>query len=354
MVKKKRIQWTKIPWIRAENLDAPEGACVDEWCVTWYTRISVYPSVREVFYEGVDVYWPNTTSSYKTMDKWLTKLREDGRFPVHYLRDGGKRGSTSPEYGATDPDEYVDGEVDTLRVMILDMLSGNHYYRLCRWEKQPYKLFVVIEKEGDRAHLQHICGPLGVSVSYSKGFSSVPLHKELAEQMMRATAEGRINILLYVGDFDPSGQKIRQSFTEKLRHWGAMFEEPILVAVTKQQVQAFNLPCHPDNIEELAKLERQHGAADWIATHGKIRVETSAFRSREPDAFEQLVRDAIRPYFSEAIHEQVQQLALARKTWIEYRLRQFKNPKYLSKWIGEVIEDAVSDDPSEDPSDPAW
>lgn len=350
MESEQRTNWVKIPWIRAEVPDAseeipvvPEGACVDEWCVKWYERIGEYPSVRDVFYAGIDIYWPGTISAYKTMDKWLTRLREEGRFPVEYLRDGGKRELEDPEHQTRDPDAYIDGLISDLREDIITILTGKPTYYFGRWYKQPKKIYVVGEKEGDMPHIRHICEPLGVSVAYIKGFSSVPLHKAVAEKMKSATKEGRTNILLFVGDFDPSGRKIRRSFAEKLRKWGAVFEE-LTIAVTHEQVMAFNLPCIPQSKKEQEKFMRQHEAQEWIAEYKEpIRVETASFRNREPDAFEQCVRDGIRPHYHEGIREQVRQLAECNAAWMRYRLEQFREPANFTTWIQEVTENATGE-----------
>ncbi|MEM4818968.1 MAG: hypothetical protein QXQ91_01475, partial [Nanopusillaceae archaeon] len=57
--------------------------------------------------------------------------------------------------------------------------------------------------------------------------------------------------------FDPSGEDIARDYVERLRYIEPDLDfEAEKVAVTREQIEKFNLPCTPESQEELEKLQR--------------------------------------------------------------------------------------------------
>ena len=155
--------------------------------------------------------------------------------------------------------------------------------------------------------------------------------------LIEAQQAGREPVVLFIGDFDPSGAKIRESFLEKLEMWGVRVAYSEVVAVTAEQVRDFDLPSKIETAREAEKFRRQHGVSAWLEKYGEVRVETAAFRNRHPDEFEAALRAAVLRHFSAGIREQALQLEQARTELMRVRMREFRGR--VHKWLDELLVD---------------
>ena len=73
-------------------------------------------------------------------------------------------------------------------------------YRRDFWDQQPCRVMVVSEKGTVRGLLRPVLDDLAVGFQVMHGFSSATIIHDLSED-----DDGRPLIILYVGDFDPSG-----------------------------------------------------------------------------------------------------------------------------------------------------
>jgi hypothetical protein len=276
-MKMAKIKWTEIPW-----------TSTDEPGILWYCNeqhreVGVYPTVRDVFYWGVDVHWGNRKATYKSLVANLTKLRKAGSIPMHVIRDGGNRRVAQAHEFTWTRDEWWNDRM-------LDLLECPEDYRRPFWEGQPKRVWILLEKGADFDPIRSMVRDWEVSVAEMKGFSSIRTLWDIA-QAMRAQSDV-YHVVLLIGDWDPSGRKIKESAVANLQRFGAVFEA-VDLAVTEEQVQRLNIPSHPSNAEELEKLRRHHGAAEWEATYGMVRVETAAYRSRHAADFRRVLRQAV-------------------------------------------------------------
>jgi hypothetical protein len=114
----------------------------------------------------------------------LMKAREQNIIPWPWIVDE----TRSLEKSATwdDPDEY--------------MRCVQRGYRREFWNQQPVRCEVVSEKGTIRGVLAPVLDKYGVGFRVMHGFTSATSAHDLAEYY-----DGRKLVLLYVGDFDPSG-----------------------------------------------------------------------------------------------------------------------------------------------------
>ncbi len=111
----------------------------------------------------------------------------------------------------------------------------------------------------------------------------------------RAASDRRPLRVLYFSDFDPSGWQMPVSVARKLqahrhREFPDLDVRVIRVALTYEQVVAFNLPDSP--IKPGEKRARQ-----WRARWGREQVEVDALAALRPDILDQIARAAVAPYF---------------------------------------------------------
>jgi hypothetical protein len=137
--------------------------------------------------------------------------------------------------------------------------------------------------------LQSWFGDLGVPVLALGGYSSQTYTDDVAAH---AGDRERPAVLLYVGDFDPSGEDIDRDFSARLACWGKV----IRVALSTDQVRDYRLPVNPGKVTDSR-------AAGFIERHGSLmQVELDAL---DPDDLRALYQAAIDRYWDMSAYERV-------------------------------------------------
>jgi len=251
----------------------------------------IVPTVRTVYYALVSKELiPNTRSAYQGLSKRLVKARKDGLVKWEWIADETRatRGRDNPLW---EPEEYANAYVEHLFERLED-------YKLPKWLDQPYYVEVWIEKFALAATFMNWVGDLNVVLVPSRGYSSWTFLKDAAARFME-NAKDKKAVVLYFGDFDPSGKDIERFIAEALDWFGVEVKiKPI--AVSEEQIQLYNLPSTPEDVKERAKLRRDPRFKDW--EHGMFRVELDALMAFVPDEFERIVKESVSEYFDEEIY----------------------------------------------------
>jgi len=254
----------------------------------------VVPTVRTVYYALVSKELiPNTRSAYQGLCKRLVKARQDGLVKWSWIADETRatRGKDDPLW---EPEEYAEAWVNHL----FDMLGK---YKLPMWLNQPRYVEVWIEKFALAATFMNWVGEMNVVLVPSRGYSSWTFINEAAERFLQ-NAGDRESVILYFGDFDPSGKDIERFSGDALEWFGIEVKiKPI--AVSREQIDRYSLPSTPEDAEERAKLRRDPRFKEW--EHGMFRVELDALMAFVPDEFERIVKEAVREHFEEDAYEKV-------------------------------------------------
>lgn len=208
-------------------------------------------TLRQLFYRLVsDGTLRNTVSEYKSLSEHTTVARRAGVFPAFVDKT---RGIEREPFWDSPSEARAD-----LRT----------WYRRDRTEGQPYSVVLGVEKEGIVAQLSAWFGHLGFPIVALRGYSSQTLEADVL-----ADVEGydRPAVLVYAGDLDPSGEDIDRNFVANV----ACFAEVIRVALTPEQVKAYNLP-------KMAGKATDSRAKGFVARHGELfQVEVDAIDPNE-------------------------------------------------------------------------
>ena len=185
-----RIDWPPIVQHAAEIVDS----------------YSTSVTLRQLFYRLVsDGTLPNTGAAYKSLSKHTAEARRQGTFPD--LLD---RGRSIHRYrtfkGPQEAGEYV-----------------ARIYRRDRTEGQEFNVYLGVEKNGMVEQLEGWFGRLGLPILALSGYSSQTYVDDVAYDAAR---DQRDAVLLYAGDFDPSGEDIDRDFVSR----SDCFEEVVRVA----------------------------------------------------------------------------------------------------------------------------
>ena len=239
------LKWPPIVAEAAEVVDSYAGTGV---------------TLRQLFYRLVAAeILPNTTNAYKHLSKCTAEARRAGTFPA--LID---RGRDIHRHAHWDSPEDAR---ESLR----------RQYRRDRTEGQEYSVYVGVEKSGMIVQLRSWFGDLGVPILALGGYSSQTYADDVRED---ADDQERPAVLLYAGDFDPSGEDIPRDFCER----ADCFDEVRRVALSAAQVQHYGLPPLPGKSTDSR-------AAGFVAKHGSLmQVELDAL---PPDTLHGLYQDAL-------------------------------------------------------------
>jgi len=273
-------------WITTNALEV-----LDEYAGTPIT-------IRQLYYRLVARGMPNSLNYYKRVVGAMTSARWDHgvEFDAFVDRERGAYGETKAM--PTSLDAAVEYAVTQIHAW------ANAYY-LNRWENQPRYPIVGIEKKALQGVFEGPCSAFDVGLYPMKGYPSLTFLYEIAAVLDEAMNRGQEPILLYFGDYDPSGEDIPRAIEENLARMGSGVAVE-RIALTPDQIAELGLPGVP------AK-ETDSRSANWS---GEGCVELDAV---DPHQLQGMVHDAISEYFDEALYSELQQREVEERS--EYRRR---------------------------------
>jgi ADP-ribose pyrophosphatase YjhB (NUDIX family) len=119
-----------------------------------------------------------------------------------------------------------------------------------------------------------------------RGFSSVTFLHEYRQRAERHSAQGQEPVMLYFGDFDPSGEEMAVAMRTTLREEMGVEDLRIeKVALTVDDITRYQLPHDPRALKRTDTRAQKH-----VERYGELAVELDAL---PPDVTEQKVRGAI-------------------------------------------------------------
>lgn len=236
-------------------------------------------TLRQLFYRLVaDGTLPNLQTHYRRLSGMTAAARRDNAFPA--LLD---RTSRIERY------QSFDGPADAIRYM-------RNMYRRDRTQGQEWSIYIGVEKSGLSAQLDAwFSDPLGIPHVALGGFASQTLCDQVRRDIER---QGRPAVLIYAGDFDPSGMAISEDFISRV----GIFDRQHRVALTPEQITQHNLIENPDP-EGAAKVRRDPRAAAFVHQYGQlVQYEVDAL---PPEALRNMYRTAINEYWDDATYQAV-------------------------------------------------
>jgi hypothetical protein len=206
-------------------------------------------TLRQVFYRLVARQLiTNSSQHYDTLSKALVRARQNGTIPWAHLEDRLRWPREVPMW-----DDIADFGADVAED-----------YRRDVWKTQPRYFELWCEKDALSGIFQNELWDYGVTFNIGRGYDSWSAIKNTADRL----AAYDDPLILYFGDFDPSGEDMVVSLEKRLQWFGVGFEIR-KIALTRQDIDDYNLP--PD----FTKATDTRAAAH-IAIHGDIAVELDA------------------------------------------------------------------------------
>jgi hypothetical protein len=254
------VQWPSLLEHAAEIVDAdPVGM-----------------TLRGLFYRLVfEGSLRNTESYYSTLSRATARARRAGWFPSLIDRGRSIRRPVS-----------FDGPDDALSAL-------REQYRRDRTEGQSWAIYLGVEKNALAGVLESWFEDYGLPVLPFGGYGSQTYVDDVVADVAVALRDEpeRRSVLIYAGDFDPSGEDILRDFDART---GGYFDEVEHIALTAEQVIDHNLPPQPGKTGDSR-------AARFVARHGElVQVELDALPLA---TLRDLYQEAVGRYFDASKYE---------------------------------------------------
>jgi hypothetical protein len=178
---------------------------------------------------------------HRTVVRLLVDLREEGKVPFDHIADNTR--------WQRKPSSFTGIESG------LDNFA--RAYRRDLWASSPVYVEVWCEKDALAGVLYEETKVYDVPLMTSRGYSSLSFVHSAAQAIK---AIGKPAHIYHFGDLDPSGQDAARDIEAKLRRYAGDAEIHFeRVAVTRQQVEEWNLPTRPTKMTDTR-------AKKWVGT----------------------------------------------------------------------------------------
>ena len=239
-------------------------------------------TIRGLHYQLVGIGMTNTMQHYKRVVEAMIQARWNGQISFEAFSDHDREvlGYTAAE------ETILEDQVDTGKRQVTAWIKN---YSKNRWENQPFVPEVWIEKKALQGVFQKPCKKYDVGLAPCKGYPSLTFLNEAKQRFQETKNNGKIPIILYFGDYDPSGEDIPRSIEENFTRFGCPVEVK-RIALMEDQVIAWKLPPAPAKIGDSR-------TANW---GGLGQVELDAV---EPSKLQKICENAIIEYLDPDLYE---------------------------------------------------
>ena len=242
-------------------------------------------TLRGLHYRLVAAGMINDVSHYKKVVNAMIDARWEGLVQFTDFLDHEREMLGQTDFEQTDVESKVEQAKEAIRYWATS-------YRKNMWENQPYYPEVFIEKKALQGVFEEPCKRMSVALNPCKGYPSLTFLYDAAMRFEEAINQGKTPIILYFGDYDPSGENIPETIVENLYRMSGETIELRRIALNEQQVIDWNLPPAPTKDSDTR-------SANWA---GLGQVELDAV---EPNKIVKMCYGAIEDIFDRDLYEEL-------------------------------------------------
>jgi hypothetical protein len=233
-------------------------------------------TLRQLYYRLVSRHlFDNTENSYKRLSRMMVKARESRDVPPNCLEDRSRRILGRGDSGYSSAQDFLKQRLASLQ----DSWRG---FTMPKWEDQPNYVLVSLEKDALSRLVSDVANQYAVRTFPTRGYPSFTYVQRMASYM-RNRMKDKLTIVLYFGDFDPSGVDIERDLTERLRKYDSGEFRVRRVALTREQIVRYSLPPMPVKRSDVR-------TPSFVASYGNEAVELDAL---DPNTLKLLVAQSI-------------------------------------------------------------
>lgn len=260
-------------------------------------------TIRGLHYQLVSRGMTNDIQHYKRVVAATGVARWDGRIAFDAFSDRDRSLATLTE---SEPSVLEDKIEQAEEQVGLWMRS----YRLNRWENQPYYPEVFIEKKALEGVFYKPCIRHGVALGACKGYPSLTFLHDAMIRFKEAEDRGQQPIIIYFGDYDPSGEDIPRALKENIVNLGCKSIEVRRICLVESQVIEWKLPPAPTKVTDSRSV-------NW---DGLGQVELDAVR---PEKLIELLDQAIYEIFDYDLHEELMERESIERETFQTELKRY-------------------------------
>ena len=265
-------------------------------------------TLRQLYYRLVSKHlFPNTINSYKRLSRIMVKAREQRDVPVNCLEDRSRRILGRGDTGYASAEEF-------LRRRITGLKESYKEFTMLMWDDQPKYVIVSLEKDALSRLMSDIANQYSVKTFPTRGYPSFTYVNRMATYI-RTRLKDKPTVVLYFGDFDPSGIDIERDLEERLRKYDAGDFKVIRIALTKDQIQEYDLPPMP--------VKRSDARSEgFLESYGDQSVELDAL---DPNTLKLMVAQSIASNIDLDLWSKKEERIEDLKVWIKGKLDNMEN-----------------------------
>lgn len=218
-------------------------------------------TLRQLYYQLVsrDVI-PNKVEEYAKLSKLLKEGRMGGIVDWSAIEDRLRVPSKPSAFDS--PADIIDACISQ--------------YQLPRMNGQPKYIEVWVEKDALSGVLKRVTEKYHIPIMVNRGYSSVSAMYDAFQRFVKNGAyEKREVLVLYLGDFDPSGLDMIRDIENRITEFQDGSEDGYLVeemnfeirpiALTEYQIQLYKPPPNPAKRKDprYEKFSDEHGTTSW-------------------------------------------------------------------------------------------
>ncbi len=265
-------------------------------------------TLRQLYYRLVSKHlFSNTINSYKRLSRLLVRAREERDVPVNCLEDRSRRILGRGDTGYNSAEDF-------LKQRFANLQSSWKSFNMPRWDDQPVYLVVSLEKDALSRLVSDIANRYAVRTFPTRGYPSFTYVQNMASYI-RNRLKDKPTVVLYFGDFDPSGVDIERDLTERLAKYDAGDFSVQRVALNSDQIAQYKLPPMP-----VKKSDAR--AESFVEEYGNMTVELDAL---EPNVLKKLVQKAILSHIDLRNWKKRQEEVANLQQWIRGKLENMEN-----------------------------
>lgn len=214
-------------------------------------------TIRQLYYQlvGRDLI-ENNSNTYNNVCKLLTKARMQGLLDWDIIID--RTRVYKPNFGFKHIEQFIGYQAENMMEV----------YRRDLMQNQPYYIEIWVEKDALFTIFQGIANEYTIPLVICKGYSSVTFLNNYYE---RAVTKDKPLLILYYGDFDPSGLDMLRNYRKKLTIDFGLDVYVDMGALKYEHIQQYNFPINPNAIKPKDKKSKA-----FIQKYGNVSVELDA------------------------------------------------------------------------------
>lgn len=233
-----------------------------------YERRGISMSLRQLYYQLVARgLVPNQVEEYNRLGDDVSDGRMAGLISWTGIEDR-RRGLKGFVY-SEDPASALRGLADG--------------FKIDKWERQPWRPEVWVEKEALEGVVGVVCGELDVDYFACVGYNSQSEQWRAGRRFAGYVATGQRPVVFHLGDHDPSGLDMTRDNRDRIAVFAGVPVQVTRLALNRDQIERYRPPPNP------AKSTDSRFAA-YLAQYGSESWELDAL---DPAVIQQVVRDAV-------------------------------------------------------------